>query len=386
MQRKTLFACLTLLLSISLWGCQGQSPDYSAKKHSDKTVHESAKEKGDVVSETSSITLAAVGDILIHDRVYRDAKEANGYNFMPMLQQVQPYLAKPTVTTANQETMIGGQEIGLSSYPSFNSPVAVGDALKESGVDVVSLANNHTLDRGETAVQNAIAHWDNIDMMYTGAYQSQKDSERIRVLETEANISLAFLSYTYGTNGIPTPSGKGYLVNRIDREKIADDVEKAKQKADVIVMQLHFGTQYERMPNNKQKELVQYVSDLGVDVVFGHHPHVLQPVDWVTGKDGNRTFVIYSLGNFLSGQDEFYRRIGGIAEVTIEKRADNEIILKSPKFLVTFLDFTEETETNYQVVPMFQLTEEQLPQHQQHYQEMKQHVSQWMPKLEFIEK
>ncbi|WP_182200724.1 CapA family protein [Paraliobacillus salinarum] len=387
MKKQFLICTLISLLAVILLSCQNNEAEYQVDDHTKRG--KSNLELKDELLKKQKIQLAAVGDLLIHDRVYNDAKTSGGYDFIPMLENVEPYLTRPTITTANQETMIGGTEIGLSSYPSFNSPVEVGDALKEIGVDIVSLANNHTLDRGEQAIKRAISHWNKINMPYVGAYQSQADSEKIRVIKTEEDISLSFLSYTYGTNGIPTPNGKEYLVNRINRKKLAEDVQEADKISDVIVLQLHFGNEYERMPSQSQKELVQYIADLGVDVIFGHHPHVLQPVEWVEGANGNRTFVAYSLGNFLSGQDAFYRRIGGMVQLTIEKKQnENEeaiIELTEPKFLPTFVDLDIDSTSDYSVVPMYKLTDELLRDHQQHYQEIKQHLSQWMPELSFIE-
>lgn len=338
--------------------------------------------------ETShkKITLSAIGDMLIHGRVYEEAQTVNGYNFSPMLERVKPYLSNSTITTANQETMIGGVELGLLSYPRFNSPYAVGDALKGAGVDVVSLANNHTLDGGEEAIHSAISHWEAIDMMYTGAYKDEADSNKIRVYDTDEGISVAFLAYTYGTNGLPIPEGKDYLVNLIDKDLMAANIEKAKKQADAIVLSMHFGNQYKRMPNEGQKELVQFAADQGVDVVLGHHPHVLQPIDWVEGEDGNKTLVVYSLGNFLSGQDEFYRRIGGIFRFSIHKTIEGEkesIEVKSPKFLPTFVKF--HNWSDFEVVPMYQLTNDELNNAPQHYQEIKSHMSQWAPGLDFVE-
>ncbi|GGM34217.1 capsular polysaccharide biosynthesis protein [Paraliobacillus quinghaiensis] len=347
------------------------------------------KEYFETKPKITSIKLAAIGDMLIHGIVYNDAKTEAGFDFSPMLEQVAPYLSEPTIAMANQETMIGGEEVGLSTYPRFNSPYQVGDALDKAGVDIVTLANNHTLDVGEKAIQNALNHWDQIGMLYTGAYRDQKDSERIRVMETEAGIDVSFLGYTYGTNGIPVPAGKDYLVNLINHEEIAADVKAAEEISDITVMNLHFGAEYQRMPNDDQKELVQYVADLGVDIIMGHHPHVLQPMEWIEGKGGNKTFVVYSLGNFLSGQDEFYRRIGGMVEVTIEKkvtRDEEKIQIVTPRFLPTFVDYDENIPRNdFQVIPMYQLDETVLPAADRHYQEIKKHMSQWMPEVEFIE-
>lgn len=336
--------------------------------------------------ETKEITVSAIGDILIHDRVYNDAKVEEGYDFSPMLSSVKKYLNDTTITFANQETMIGGVELGLSTYPTFNSPSEVGDALKNAGVNVVSLANNHTLDRGEDVIQSALRHWEAIDMMYVGSYKDEADKNQHRIIETAEGISVLFLAYTYGTNGIPVPKGKEHLVNLIDKDAIAKDIEEANEEADVTIISLHFGNEYERMPSEEQKDLVQFVADKGVDVVLGTHPHVLQPVEWVTGENGNETLVTYSLGNFLSGQDELYRQIGGVLKFTIQKTtrdSEEKISIHSPKFLLTYN--ASESEQNYRVLPMSDVTEDILPNVREHELEMKDHLSQWMPELEFIE-
>lgn len=382
-QRNASVFAVGLLMILFLAACGGES---SLQNEADATVKEVELHTKEPPVTEQEITLSAVGDILIHDRVYNDAKTDNGYDFTPMLAQVKPFLEDATITVANQETMIGGEEIGLSSYPSFNSPYEVGDALKDAGVDVVTLANNHTLDRGERAIQSAINYWETIDIMYTGAYKDQLDSEKVRVYDTEEGISVAFLAYTYGTNGIPVPEGKDYLVNLIDKDRIKDDIAAAREKADVVVLSLHFGNEYERYPNDEQKELVQLAADEGVHIVLGHHPHVLQPVEWVEGKDGTETFVVYSLGNFLSGQDKLYRQIGGMLNLTIVKTSDgtnNLITVKDPKFLPTYVTF--QNETNYEVLLMSEVTEEELQEAETQYEEIKTHMQQWMPELEIIE-
>lgn len=379
---KRLGISIIIILCIILTACSSSTS--TVEKEKDTTGERDESNEPEVIEK--EITLTAVGDILIHDRVYDDAETSDGYDFMPMLEKVEPFLNDTTITFANQETMIGGESIGLSGYPSFNSPTEIGDALKQVGVDVVSIANNHTLDRGEKAIQNAIKHWEKIDMMYTGAYKDEADRDHIRIYETDENISVAFLAYTYGTNGIPVPDGKDYLVNFIDKDVLASDIAEAKEKADVTVLSLHFGEEYERMPNQEQKDLVQFAADQGVEVVLGHHPHVLQPVEWVEGEDGNETFVIYSLGNFLSGQYEHHRRIGGIAKITIKQtimEGEETIEVVDPQFMPTYVN--DNDENNYKVIPMYQLTDDILKDAEKHYEKTKDHMSQWMPELEFME-
>ncbi|MFD2991668.1 CapA family protein [Fictibacillus nanhaiensis] len=324
----------------------------------------------------SDLTLAAVGDILIHDTVYNKAKTAKGYDFNRNFNSVKSYLTAPDITIANQETMIGGTQLGLSSYPSFNSPHEVGDALKANGVDLVTLANNHTLDRGEKAIISALNYWNQIDVMYTGAYLTDKDRQNIRLIKRN-DITVSFLSYTYGTNGIPVPTGKNHLVNLIEVERIKRDIKEARKLSDVNVVSLHFGNEYERMPNDFQKNIVKIVTEAGGDIIIGHHPHVLQPVKWETASDGSKTFVAYSLGNFLSGQRREYKDIGGIVQLKVTKRqkgTEKTIELSEPKFLPTYVD------QPFVIHPM-----KDLPAMKKSYEEIKTHMRQWVPELTFFE-
>ncbi len=357
------------------------------KKEAVEQQLEEPPEKEPAVTE---IDIAAIGDLLIHSRVYNDAETEDGYNFMPMLEEVKPFLEKPTITIANQETMIGGAEMGLSTYPQFNSPYELADAIQEIGVDLVTIANNHTLDRGEEAVQNAINYYEEIGMEYTGGFKNEEDQDTIRVIETEENIDVAFLSYTYGTNGIPIPEGKDYLVNLIDRDKIKQDVEKAEEVADLTVVSYHFGNEYERLPSEEQKDLAQFSANLGVEVVIGHHPHVLQPIEWLQSENGEETLVVYSLGNFLSGQDAFFRRIGGMLQFSVEKTvegSEESIRVHSPAFLPTFVDIniTDQGMRDFEVLPLKDAPADVLPEADRHYEEIKTHMSQWEDNINWIE-
>ncbi len=320
-------------------------------------------------------SLSAIGDVLIHDRVYEPAQIMEGkYDFIPYLKQVQAELRKADITVANQESMIGGTEIGLSTYPAFNSPYEVGIALKESGVDIVTIANNHTLDRGEKAIKRAISHWNEIGIPYTGSFLSKEDQRNIRTIEKN-HITFSFLAYTYGTNGIETPKDKPFLVNRIDIENIRKDILKAKEESDVVVVSLHFGNEYQRLPNDEQKQLAQQTANAGADIIIGHHPHVLQPMEWIEREDGRRSFVAYSLGNFFTGQTEDYKDIGGIMKIDVEKRVkdgESSIVLKEPSFIPTFVN--EEY-----VVSLL----EELPAKKDVYEEIKKHMNRWLPELKF---
>lgn len=378
--QKLLTGLLGLVL---LFGCQ-EPPEVkeASVSPSASLVNQQAKTRLDHLW-VREVTIGAIGDLLIHSRVYNDAKTATGYDFLPMVAPVTPYFESLDLMTANQETMIGGVEHGLSTYPAFNSPQQVGDMVKALGADVVTLANNHTLDRGEAVIQSALNYWDQLEIPYVGSYRSEADQNEPRIVEKN-DISFAFLGYSYGTNSIPVPSGKDYLINLLDREQMREDVTRAKAEADVVVMHLHFGLEYQTDPNQVQRDWATYAANLGVDIIFGHHPHVLQPPEWIERDDGSRTFVIYSLGNFLSGQDRYRRQVGAMQEITVEKQGES-IHLKDPRLLLTYVSMNPSPPRNYRVHPFYALDEATLPNHQALYEEMKAHMSKRMDELSFIE-
>lgn len=304
---------LFMMSALLLGGCSFTSsednhvlPDFEQRNVAITTFH----------YPKSSMTIGMIGDVLLHNPLYTYADYA--YSF----EDVQERMENIDFLLANQESMPGGETFGYSGYPAFNSPAHIIDGLKNAGVDMVSIANNHTLDYGERGIRAAIDNIRAHDMPYVGAYLSEEDQNEARMM-TVNNITLGFLAYTYGTNGIPTPKGKDYLVSRIDPERIAREVEALKENVDVVVVSMHWGDEYKLTPNETQTELAQVIADAGGDIIFGHHPHVLQKFERLQGVDGNDTFVYYSLGNFYSGQKFEYTDIGGIAQLTIVKNRNN---------------------------------------------------------------
>ncbi|MFC7687001.1 CapA family protein [Ureibacillus sp. GCM10028918] len=360
------------------------------EENSSITVEEIEKPKPKV-SEHFSATISAIGDILAHSPVYKEAYIGNDqYDFSDMFTQVRPYIERADITVANSESIIGGQGLGISSYPQFNSPFELADALKNIGVDVVNMANNHTLDRGEQAIINATNYWKELGIEYIGAATSYEESQEIKTL-TVNNITFSFLAYTYGTNGLEVPEGKDYLLRYIDEDSMIQDIQRAREISDLVVLNLHIGDEYSRSQNEYQEKIAQLAADNGVHIIFAHHPHVLQPAKWYTGVKGNQTFVIHSLGNFLSSQDKLYRQIGAVIELEVEKtvsydehgNAQTLIEVKNPKLLPTYVKFANWKD--FEIIPMYQLTNESLPNAAAIYDEIKQHMSQYVPNLEFIE-
>lgn len=270
---------------------------------------------------SSSVHLLAVGDNLIHIQVIKSGQQADGsYNYDHLYSNVRDIISAADIAVVNQETILGGKAFPYSGYPRFNSPREIGTALVNAGFDVILQATNHTMDMGLKGVQNDIAFWKEQypDIAVLGINESKEEYDQIHVIEKNG-IKLAMLNYTYSLNGQPLPDDMPYLVNMLDKKKMARDIKKAEELADFTIVFPHWGTEYSYKASKFQKELADFFYDQGVDLVIGSHPHVLQPVEWIEKNKDHRMLIYYSLGNFISYQKEAPRMLGGIADVTITK-------------------------------------------------------------------
>lgn len=247
------------------------------------------------IKETK-LSLVMVGDALLHSSVYNDAYNNGVYDFTNQLEFISPIIKNYDLAFYNQETVLGGTGIGLSDYPAFNSPQEFGDAMIKSGFNIINLATNHTLDRGEKAILNQSAYFKDKDVLTAGSYSSFDDASKI-IIKEKNGIKYALLSYTYGTNGIRIPAGKEYLVNLYSDEQAKRDIEAVRDKVDLLLVSMHWGGEYQHEPTSEQKRQAEYLSSLGADIIIGTHPHVVEPVTYI-----GDTLVIYSLGNFISAQ------------------------------------------------------------------------------------
>jgi poly-gamma-glutamate synthesis protein (capsule biosynthesis protein) len=255
---------------------------------------------------TRKLKLVMVGDGLIHSALYADAEENGGYNFYKKLELIKPIVKQYDLAYYNQESILGGTSLGLSTYPSFNSPQEFGDAMIDAGFNIVSLANNHTLDRGNKAIINSREYWNSKEgIMVNGSATSQEERDNIQIMEKNG-ISYAMLSYTTTTNGIRLFNN--YCVNFYDKDKVHEEIQKVRSQVDVLMVAMHWGEEYYTGVRNEQKEIAEYLASEGVDIVIGAHPHVIEPAQYI-----GDTFVIYSLGNFISGQDGTMKKVGLLA-------------------------------------------------------------------------
>lgn len=333
-KRMTVFIAIIIVLDIIAMGViffgNGESrPDISADVA--PGADPSTTQQAELFSRVSFV---AVGDNLIHDTVYEQAaaRSSSGYDFSDAYERIADKISEPDVAILNQETIIS-TEHNVSSYPMFNSPVEVGDEMLEIGFDVFNIATNHSIDCGEKGLVSAINFWKSKNAVTTGAYLNNDDFNNIPMRDVNG-VKIAYLGLTESTNGLSLPDDSDViLVKASDESLLQQRIMKAKETADVVIVNAHWGNEYTHEPTDAQRELAQKLAAWGADVIVGHHPHVIQPVEYITNSDGRKTLVAYSLGNFISAQNRGPRMLGGMLNFEIVKNnTTGEIALENVKF------------------------------------------------------
>lgn len=282
------------------------------------------------------LQIVMVGDMLMHERVVESGLNEDGsYSFDHIFANVKDTIEGADLALVNQETILGGTELGLSGYPSFNSPYELGNAEVAAGFDVILHATNHTLDKNKKGVVNCMEFWENNypEIAYLGMNDSQEHQDEYIYLYEQDGITLAILNYTYGTNGINPPGDMPFIVNYLEEEKVISDIQRAEELADFTIVCPHWGTEYMLEASKSQKNWANIFLENGVDLVIGTHPHVIEPVEWLTDEEGNKMLVYYSIGNFINGtsgkgEGVMNRMVGGIADVTLAGDENGNVYIK----------------------------------------------------------
>lgn len=354
---------LSVIAAFLMGSCNIQTQKINQHHNTQRTESQASKASVPIKSksEIKEAKLIAVGDIMMHDTQTRSGYDPKRqtYNFDSFFTPVKNILSTGDWVIGNLETPLAGKDVGgYTGYPLFNAPAQLLDAAKKAGFNILTTANNHALDRGEKGVIRTIANLRDRKIGSTGTADSKVAGDRI-LIGTKNTISLAILAYTYGTNGIPIPQGKSYLVSLIDEKKIVKDIAKARKKgADVVAISLHFGEEYQRQPNPQQKQLVENLLKAGADIILGSHPHVVQPykIFKFTGKNGKtrKAVAIYSMGNFISGQSKDYTDLGVIFQVTMRKKfPEKNTEITDIKTYPTWVHrYSLNNKLNYRVLPL----------------------------------
>lgn len=391
--KKIIIVLITTILLVSA----GIFVGYKIEENKDtntfnieETNNISIEEPEEDKEEVYTASMVMVGDYLIHSSLYKEANRNanyNGYDFKPMLELIKPIVSKYDIKYYNQETILGGTEIGLSDYPTFNSPYEAGDDMLDAGFNLVSLATNHTMDRGRKAISNSRNYWNNKEnVLAVGSYTSEEEKNEIHIKEVN-NIKYTMLNYTYGTNGIPVPKGSEYLVNvwptdltindpkrdkkyQEYKEQVKQDIEKVKDKVDVLIVAMHWGVEYTNTPTAYEIDSAEFLASQGVNIVIGTHPHVVQPVTWI-----DDTLVIYSLGNFISAQSQdlnYNKVVGLMSSLEITKTVKNDetkISIGNVKNELLYNYY--KSYKNFKVIPFSQMNSNYLRNYKDIYEKYK---------------
>ena len=341
-----LFILIVIVIGIVII-LQNQDKDNVDK--SQNNVNRDVDKVGEEVSKEKRMSIIAVGDVLIHESVYKDALNSDGtYDFHKMFIDVEDIIKKYDLKYCNQESTIGGSVLGISGYPSFNSPDEIGDEIVNLGFNLISLANNHALDKGEDAIKYSNSYWKTKNVITAGTYNSIEERDKVNVYEKNG-IKYAFLAYTTISNA---KVNNEYILNMYSADRAKKDIEKVKDQVDVIIVSMHWGIEDYNTPTESQRQIAEYLSSLGVNMIIGAHPHVVQPVEYI-----GDTLVIYSLGNFISNQlsIRLNNGIGLMYGTDIVVSEDGKVRFEN-EYKELILSFADHS-TNFKVIPFSKLND-----------------------------
>lgn len=306
------------------------------------------------------VSFIGAGDNIIYYGNVRDAAscaQADGrtYNFQPIYSDVATLVESADVAFINQETLMCGDGYAFSYYPRFNGPQDLGYDLAEIGFDVVNIANNHMLDKGSDGLAATIDFWNSMEgITLIGGYCDEDDYENIRTV-TSSDICIAFLSYTFTTNGLTLPSSSALVVPYPEDDTVISQLARANEIADYVIVSVHWGDENTFTPNSEQRSFAELLAENGADAIIGHHPHVIQPIEWIEREDGTRTLCVYSLGNFVAEMARDYNMLGGLISFDIVKHGE-QVYTENVEFIPTVYYFTTSFYQNH-VYPMTDFTD-----------------------------
>lgn len=338
MNIKKIIALLLIFVITSgvLTACQKVGTDITktTSTTSKTEQEESSTKKEEIKEEVIEVKLMAVGDNLIHESVVASGKNEDGtYSYDFIFENIKSYVQEADISVINQETIFGGDDLPFTGYPNFNTPTKMGDTLIDAGFNVVLNASNHTRDMGLSGVLNAIKYWKTKpEVMALGIHEDKASQEVIPIMEVKG-IKFALLNYTYSHNWESFSADMDGRLNMLcDYNKdtrlidfntinpqVIEDIKKAKEQADVVIVFPHWGSEYTFTPTTQQVNFGKLMTEAGADLIIGAHPHVIQPVEWISAANGNKALCFYSLGNFVSSQDLSEAMLGAMASVTFRK-------------------------------------------------------------------
>lgn len=361
-----LIRILTLFSLLSLPFISEQKPEIISFNFGNKPNDQNTDK------DQNHVSLTFVGDLMCHSPQFKHALQSDGtYDFYPVFEPLAAYLSKADFTVGNLETVLAGTTKNYSGYPQFNTPNSYADALKKAGFDLIVTANNHSYDKKEAGVLRTLAALKKRKFLTAGSYADAKKRDAVQVIQIK-NIKLSILAYTQFSN-LNVPQNKKYLVNVIDTALVKKDIQNARKAgAEIILVHYHWGSEYIREPNTRQKTIAEQTIALGADLIIGGHPHYVQPVDFYKTAN-NATLdsgvIAYSMGNFFSNQRKRYRDAGLILTINLEKNpTTGKIKVEEIEYVPTWVfKGTINKKTAYRILPSQIAEQDDLPLHFKNY-------------------
>lgn len=351
--------CCFIACSASSKGLSEKSSVRESKEKSVETVGQDSAAVQEIAPEAKpdstveEVTFFAVGDVLFHTPLFKDcAEDSLKCDFGYIFEAWRPDIAAADIAIVNQETIFVPRASGYASYPSFGSPEEVGLAEIAAGFDVITHATNHTIDRGSAAVDYTLDFWAGKPAVVLGIHASAPAADSVAVIEKKG-IRFSLVNFTYGLNGQRLPAGRPFLVDLLDSAGAwVEKVRRAERAADVTVAFMHFGTEYTELPSKEAVRFAEMAIDAGADILVCAHPHVVEPFGIYTTKSGNRALVYWSLGNFVSNQQQLATNLGGVAKFAVRKIARGN----DARFEISAATFegsvTQQEAGNYRAIPL----------------------------------
>ena len=307
-----------------------------------------------------TLAFLAAGDNLFHDTIiWRHKFDDGTYNFTSIYTEVKDIITSADLAFVNQETVMAGEHFGYSGYPLFNTPQSLAGTLVEAGFDILNLANNHAMDMGRFGLYATLDFLETIDELTVIGARKQGENQTII---TKNNITLGFLAYTHSLNGIPLPADNPNLVSVINKDRMSEEINALRPLCDFLIVSMHWGDEYRLIsPGPDQIDLALFLAEHNVDVIIGHHPHVLQRIEKLKRPDGKETLCFYSLGNFVSNQNRKERILGAFSVVTFVKEGESLFITDSG--LLPVICHIEPRFTGTKIYPLYGYTQELMEKH-----------------------
>lgn len=332
---------LILILGISVGVHNHKKAE--AEKKKEKARQEKLEKKK--AQEDLTVDFLAVGDNIAHGPIYKSGQgEGDVWNYDHIYEPVKKDIEEADLSLVTQETIFVEDRNNVSGYPAFGTPVEIGDALVNAGFDVIAHSSNHVLDKGTKSIEYTLDWWEQThpEIEVLGIHKTAEEAEGISVIQCK-NLKIAMLDYTYSFNGIEMPKEKEYLADLFDEEKARKDIQKAKDLADVVIVVMHVGDEYVQEVDEQTKNWTDLFLEEGVDIVIGSHPHVIRPMETLTGEDGHKMLVYYSLGNFVATQNDLPCLLGGMAKITICKDLESgEIQIPNHEYIPLLMYYDRE--------------------------------------------